>query len=299
MDTKNYKFGQFVLDAERKSLLRSGKVVDLPDKNLQLLALLAESSPQPLSKETLHSVLWPETVVSDWSLSRLVSDTRIALGDDGEHQSVIKTARGVGFYISDVQITNVSTPLHLLTNFKTLTLGLAFLIMLISGLWFLHHHYQRALLIQSVSKIAQHQEYAFTAFIAQAKRRNQLVEMIEQRLDIKRNRQFELFFRHIASKMNEEEKFICQQMRAYSDTGIYTNNLAVLQELEANPVLFEEIPLAHQLAKHLRMWIDKYHSVFSTRQDMCLVYVGVEDGVPYPSKVDDQIKEWLRANQVE
>jgi hypothetical protein len=29
---------------------------------------------------------------------------------------------------------------------------------------------------------------------------------------------------------------------------------------------------------------------------MCLLYVGVEDGVPYPSGVDKEVKAWLLKN---
>ena len=299
MDAKHYQFGHFVLEPDRNRLIAEGKLVTLPEKNLQLLKLLVEASPEPLSKQQLHDALWPDTVVSDWSLSRLVSDTRIAIGDDGEHQSVIKTARGIGFYIPDVEVVETSTPARIVHLWKTQGIWIVALLLAVSGLVYWYHQHQRTQLVESVNRIAQHQEYGFTAFIAQAKRRNQLVEMIEQRLGIERTRQFELFFRHVAKDMNEEERFICQQMRAYSDSGIYTNNLAVLNELEANPALFDEIPLAFQLAKHLRVWIDKYRTVFTERQDMCLVYVGVEDGVPYPSEVDDQIKQWLAQNQTQ
>ncbi len=297
MDPKHYQFSGFVLDTENNVLLRDNAALDLPEKSLQLLKLLAESSPEPLSKKVLHDALWPDTVVSDWSLSRLVSDTRIALGDDGEHQTIIKTARGVGFCIPKVDLAETDTTAQTNRNANVRLLSVLVSIFVLLGAWYVVHQYQRSQLVDAVNRIAQHQEYAFTAFIAQAKRRNQLVEMIEQRLGIERTRQFELFFRHVAADMNEEEVFVCQQMRAYSDSGIYTNNLAVLNELEANPVLFEEIPLAFQLAKHLRVWIDKYRTVFSERSDMCLVYVGVEDGVPYPSEVDDQIKDWLAQNQ--
>lgn len=297
MEAKHYQIGEFTLDTSRNCLLRGSEIVSLPEKSLQLLKLLAAASPEPLSKQALHDALWPDTVVSDWSLSRLVSDTRIALGDDGEHQTIIKTARGVGFFIPTLSVEEVQTSQlsRSQEHVRWMALFVISVLIVIGG--FVFHHQKQHQLVTSVERIALHQEYAFTAFIAQAKRRNQLVGMIEERLDIQRTRQYELFFRHVAQDMNEEERFICQQMRAYSDTGIYNNNLTVLNELEANPQIFDEIPLAFQLAKHLRVWIDKYKTVFKERQDMCLVYVGVEDGVPYPSDVDDQIKQWLEAQR--
>jgi hypothetical protein len=96
--------------------------------------------------------------------------------------------------------------------------------------------------------------------------------------------------------MNEEEKFICQQMRTYSDAGLYKNNSAVLAILSAQPSIYNEVESAQKLAQHLRVWMDKYENLFTARKDMCLVYVGVEDGVPYPSEVDEQINQWLEQN---
>lgn len=68
--------------------------------------------------------------------------------------------------------------------------------------------------------------------------------------------------------------------------------------LEANPALFEHIEGTRELKQHLRFWLDKYHGVFINREDMCLLYSGVEDGVPYPSGVDEAVLTWLTQNSV-
>lgn len=44
--------------------------------------------------------LWPGQVVTDWSLSKLVSDVRQLLGDSGKDQEYIKTIRGKGFKLN-------------------------------------------------------------------------------------------------------------------------------------------------------------------------------------------------------
>ncbi|MBV1909550.1 MAG: winged helix-turn-helix domain-containing protein, partial [Kangiellaceae bacterium] len=64
---------------------------------LQLLAVLIENRPHVATKEDLIRTLWPDAVVSDWSLARLISDTRKLIEDDGQQQSIIKTIRGKGF----------------------------------------------------------------------------------------------------------------------------------------------------------------------------------------------------------
>ncbi|MGQ8366873.1 winged helix-turn-helix domain-containing protein [Glaciecola sp. 1036] len=302
METENreiqgYAFGDFYLDLKHKSLFKNGQKVNLPERNLMLLLLLAQASPNPLDKDDLHQALWPGKVVSDWSLSRLVSDTRQMLGDDGENQALIKTTRSVGFSMPDLTPVEAKFSLKPKFNRKSIVFaGVAMCFVVLAAIVG-YDHYSRQNLYQTMQRIDQHQENAFTAFIAQVKRRNQLVTMMQDRLGIERERQFELFFSYYADQMNDEETFICDQMRAYTDTGIYKHNQAILEDLQNNPEIYDLIPASKQLAQHLRIWIDKYHQVFSQREDMCLVYVGVEDGVPYPSEVDKQIDAWLEANK--
>lgn len=64
--------------------------------------ILAKASPKPVSKEQLNTLLWPNTIVSEWSIARLISDTRMLLGDDGNQQKYIQTFRGSGFCIPNV-----------------------------------------------------------------------------------------------------------------------------------------------------------------------------------------------------
>ena len=296
MDIKGYSFGEFYLDCRRNQLFKHKQKVELHDKSLLLLTLLIKASPHLVCKDELHNTIWPETIVSDWSLSRLVSDTRAALGESGDHNSIIKTERGKGFSIPNAiarydPVEAIKS--HCLLPYIVSVLVVCFAL-IATLIWQKAH--QEAKVYHAISNIKTHQDNAFTAFIAQAKRRNELVEKIESRLNIKRSRQFELFFNHVAGQMNDEERFICQQMRIYSDAGIYKNNQAILSYLDAQPTIYKEIPLAHQLAQHLRVWISKYENLFIQNKDMCLVYVGVEDGVPYPSAVDQQIKDWLNSH---
>ena len=74
--------------------------------------------PESVSNKQLANENWDNVVVSDWSLFRLVSDTRQLLGDDGENQQIIRTSRGIGFCINQVQIIhfepeNTPPKLHL------------------------------------------------------------------------------------------------------------------------------------------------------------------------------------------
>lgn len=148
----------------------------------------------------------------------------------------------------------------------------------------------------AVQRISQYQDNTYTAFKAQLKRRKQLAVMLQQRLNVKRARQWEMFLSHHYSKMNKEELFVCAQMRAITDHGLYENNLAILKELENSPDIYQHIKLTKELYQHLNFWVEKYQSVFKQRKDMCLLYIGVEDETPYPSGVDENVKKWLDAH---
>jgi hypothetical protein len=77
--------------------------------------------------------------------------------------------------------------------------------------------------------------------------------------------------------------------------------LTLLAEASPNSVtkkqladdIFDIIEKAQPLQQHLTFWLNKYHNVFRQRQDMCLLYVGMEDGLPYPSGVEQDVKKWL------
>ncbi len=95
-----YRFGVYQLDLESHKLWCDDKVVSDDGKVVQLLQELCKGYPEVVDKQALIESLWPDQVVTDWSLSRLVSDTRQLLGDSGKDQGYIKTVRGRGFRLN-------------------------------------------------------------------------------------------------------------------------------------------------------------------------------------------------------
>jgi DNA-binding winged helix-turn-helix (wHTH) protein len=89
------RFGDFVLDADRRQLLRGSELVHLPPKALQLLEMLIERHPKAVSQKELYDLLWPDTFVEKSNLNNLVYQLREAL-DDQDH-AIISTAYGFGF----------------------------------------------------------------------------------------------------------------------------------------------------------------------------------------------------------
>jgi len=111
-----YQFEHYFVDQENRKLLyrnpqhdsQRKKVVTDDEKTVTLLSLLCENYPEVVGKQTLIDTLWPDQVVTDWSLSKLVSDVRQLLDDSGKDQGYIKTVRGRGFRLN-VPVQKVDT----------------------------------------------------------------------------------------------------------------------------------------------------------------------------------------------
>jgi DNA-binding winged helix-turn-helix (wHTH) protein len=89
------RFNDFVLDTDRRELLRGEARVPLRPKALQLLEILIEQRPKAVSREDLSDRLWPKTFVDTNALHKLMYQLREALSDD--EQTIIRTVYGFGF----------------------------------------------------------------------------------------------------------------------------------------------------------------------------------------------------------
>jgi DNA-binding winged helix-turn-helix (wHTH) protein len=92
-----FSFDSWTLDAGRRVLLRGGDPVSLSPKAFDLLRLLAEHHERAFSKAELHQHLWPDTFVSDGSLTILIAEIRHVLQDDAERPRFIRTVRRFGY----------------------------------------------------------------------------------------------------------------------------------------------------------------------------------------------------------
>jgi DNA-binding winged helix-turn-helix (wHTH) protein len=100
------RFGPFMLDVDRRLLVRHEVDVHLTPKAFDLLVLLIQEAPRVLRKGELHQRLWPGTFVSDATLVGLVKELRRALDDRDATSRLIRTAFGVGYaFGGDVETT--------------------------------------------------------------------------------------------------------------------------------------------------------------------------------------------------
>lgn len=132
------------------------------------------------------------------------------------------------------------------------------------------------------------------AFEAQCRRRNHLVEMIEKRLQIRSDLEYEKFFFEYFPQLTDAERFEFDQIRAMTEGQLYKGNRRIVEILDEFPDLLDEVPELTVLRQHLVFWLNKFDRVFSPNRAMCLLYTGVEDGVPFPSHIDDVIETWIR-----
>lgn len=94
------RFGDCVIDSETRQLFRLGQEVHLQPKAFQLLELLLRNRPKAVSKETIHEQLWPQTFVSDGTVTSLLAEVREAIGDDAHESRFVRTVHRFGYAFS-------------------------------------------------------------------------------------------------------------------------------------------------------------------------------------------------------
>jgi FHA domain len=91
------ELGSVTLDTDRHQVFRGADPVHLSTKAFQLLALLVENRPRAMSKDELQGALWPDTFVSDTSLTTLINEIRTQLDDSAREHRLIRTVHGFGY----------------------------------------------------------------------------------------------------------------------------------------------------------------------------------------------------------
>ncbi len=145
----------------------------------------------------------------------------------------------------------------------------------------------------AMSLVKDHLDTTRAAFVAQAQLRDELVRRMKERLGVDEALEYEQFFFRYYRSMNEEERFGFTRIRAYTEGPLRDGNAGILEVLAQHPELRDELPILSGLRTHLIVWLSKFDRVFARTKEMCLVYVGVEDGIPFPFGVDRAVADWL------
>ena len=92
-----YLFSTICVNDRNKQLLIEGQPIVADDRIVELLIALVRAYPEHCSKAQLLNQLWPDTVVSEWSISKLVSETRQLFKQHGYELEIIQTLHGRGY----------------------------------------------------------------------------------------------------------------------------------------------------------------------------------------------------------
>jgi DNA-binding winged helix-turn-helix (wHTH) protein/Tol biopolymer transport system component len=94
-----FRFGQLELDVSEGKLFKRGHSVHLENQPLQILGVLLERPGEVVSREDLHTSLWPQGTYVDFDegLNTAIKKLRYALGDSAENPTFIETIPRRGY----------------------------------------------------------------------------------------------------------------------------------------------------------------------------------------------------------
>ena len=91
-----YFFDEYALDTDRRELRRGEGLLPVEPKVFDLLTHLIGRRDRVVSKDDLIAGVWMGRIVSDSALTSCINAARVAIGDSGESQRLIKTLRRKG-----------------------------------------------------------------------------------------------------------------------------------------------------------------------------------------------------------
>jgi DNA-binding winged helix-turn-helix (wHTH) protein len=105
-----YSFESYTLDVERRELRCDGITQSVEPQVFDLLHFLIQNRDRVVSRENIFEIVWRGRIVSDAVLNTRVNAARMAIGDDGTQQRLIKTLPRNGFrFIAAVREAKAET----------------------------------------------------------------------------------------------------------------------------------------------------------------------------------------------
>jgi TolB-like protein len=92
-----YLFEEYTFDIDRRELHRGADLVSIAPQVFDLLDYLIRSRDRVVSKDELISAIWGGRIITDAALATRLNALRVAIGDTGEEQRLIKTLPRKGF----------------------------------------------------------------------------------------------------------------------------------------------------------------------------------------------------------
>lgn len=99
------RFGSFEIDTRTWMLTSEGRPVDLSPHLVEILAHLIDASGAIVTKDDLLDRFWPDTSVTENTLTRAIADIRKAIGDDAAKPRYVQTLARRGYRFVGVATT--------------------------------------------------------------------------------------------------------------------------------------------------------------------------------------------------
>ncbi len=297
-----YTFLDYKVNPHLREIHQIKAPLKVSKKSFDILLLLIEKHGQVVTKEQIIDRVWPNQIVTDAALNKQITRLRSDLTRNNTTSlPIIETVRGVGIKLIPLVTSTSNNNLNNTDRFNKKWWLLVFAVM--AALFFYlqdsnKNAKQPLNLIDTMVKIRSAMSINKQAFISQINIRNELGEMLDKRLEIDKKTSWEKRFFKQHEHMNAEELFVFSQIRAYTQGPLLESNQLILDLINSNKTVIDQVPLMDELRNHLIIWLNKYHKIFKDNKKMCLLYVGVEDGAPYPSAVDQQVIDWLEQNNI-
>ena len=106
---ETFRFGNYLLDPQRRKLTREGNPVELGSRSFDLLVLLVRARGQIVSKNQILDEVWPNLIVDETNLRFQISRLRKELSQSSEPGEYIKSVAGRG-YVFVAPVTAQSQP---------------------------------------------------------------------------------------------------------------------------------------------------------------------------------------------
>jgi len=93
----SYQFGRFTLDLSERRLLDLDIPRPLTPKAFDVLSILVERAGHLVEKDELMKEVWPDSIVEEANVARIIHTLRRTFGDDGNGNSFIETVPTKGY----------------------------------------------------------------------------------------------------------------------------------------------------------------------------------------------------------
>lgn len=107
--TMHYRFDDYEVDGARFELRHGGTAVPVEPQVLAVLLVLLAHRDVLVTRDDLVAQVWQGRIVSDSAIDSRIKAARMAIGDDGVSQRLIRTVHGKGFrFIGNVEADSVA-----------------------------------------------------------------------------------------------------------------------------------------------------------------------------------------------